>query len=108
MISSSLEKALTSLKLEIYSDDNKFTEDQQKELSNILNTVDTNFSINKKTISNIWQNKAQKQINEFEQKYIEYGGNKEKLEVIFKEFLTNTIPVFGIATRRLRKMGIKI
>ena len=91
-----LDNLITSLKLEVMNEENKFTEAQRTELNNLLNSIQSDKipEVNGlATIKNSLQvmkfmgsmKKVSKQLGKFEEKWIEYGGDVEKLKSIAKQ-----------------------
>lgn len=95
-----MENIVFSLKTEVYSEENNFTDSQKAELSNILNSIDTkHFSSLSplKIIKNIRSYKdSQNKINKFEDLYTKYGGKKERLEAVNKQVVEILMKTMGI------------
>lgn len=95
-----IDNTILYLKTAIYSEDNKFSEAQKKELSTILNSIDRNCFSNLsplKIAKNMRTYKdTQNKFNNFEKLYFNFGGKKELIEDAPKQLINNLLKIVGV------------
>lgn len=117
-----LENILLSLKMEVYEEENNFTSEQRKQLSELLNSIDTSGFPDEREMLTIHPfklakavkkyNKANKEFkdksNQFEEMFFSFGGRKDRMDALKDKLIKQSVPFIGGAAKAARKAGFRI